>query len=317
MSIQFLNFSGANGFTIRDDEFAFLFKLAKMFQNTYPNKRICFIRETWLGQEQFENLIKNVNYDLLVLFCLMDQHMINTSNIKNCIEVGYVKNSEFFYDSLSVFFAKRFEYNFEINTDPKKFTKHFLSYNGKPHWHRIQLIKELKNADLLNYGHVTFASKEKRTNKIIFDIPQENKIVPGPYDPLTLGPEENWNTSFLNIVTETEVDPSAFWFWNEKTFKPILGYRPFLTYAHGGNVEMLRHYKFEDYTNDFKDISDLDLTVISNIVPFLEILCQQDMKYIRYKYKRLWSKIEYNRENFFNHARNQADIFRKFKKLSI
>ena len=318
MSIQFLDSGSATGYTIRNDEYSFLICVAKIFQNKHPNKRICFMRESWLTQELAEDMIKNINYDLLITFCLMDEHYIDISKFGNAISVGYVKNSEYFYDALAVLFAKHFNYNVKVNTDPSLFQKSFLSYNGKPHKHRKDLVKELAKENLLDKGYVSFASKELQPlKKIKQDDILENRIVPGPYDPLTFGPMENWNTFFLNVVTETSHDPSDIWFWNEKTFKPMLGYRPFLTYAPGGNIEMLKHYKFEDYTTDFKDISDLDLTNTNNVVPFLKVLSSQNNKYIIYKYKKLWEKITYNRQNFFDHVKKQSEIFNKIEKIAI
>tara|TARA_B110000503_G_scaffold137376_1_gene221479 strand:+ start:3792 stop:4748 length:957 start_codon:yes stop_codon:yes gene_type:complete len=318
MSIQFLDSGSANGYAIRNDEYNFLFRVAKIFQNKHPNKKICFMRESWLTQELAENMLKNINYDFLITFCLMDEHVIDTNKFNNAISVGYIKNSKYFYDSLAVLFAKHFNYNIDINTNPKLFQKSFLSYNGKPHEHRKELIKSLRKAELVDKGYISFASMETiALRKIKQDDILKNRIVPGPYDPLTFGPMENWNTFFLNIVTETSPNPSDSWFWNEKTFKPMLGYRPFLTYAPGGNVEMLKHYKFEDYVNDFNDISDLDLTNTDNIVPFLKVLSEQNTKYIVHKYKQLWEKITYNRQHFFDHVKNQSQIFSRLEEIAI
>ena len=85
---------------------------------------------------------------------------------------------------------------------------------------------------------------------------------------------------------------------SEKTFKPILGHRPFLIYAPNGGIECLYRRGFEPYVNDFSDIVDIDLKEPYNVVEFLKILCQQPKSYYQMKFAQLQEKLHFNRAQF-------------------
>jgi hypothetical protein len=119
-----------------------------------------------------------------------------------------------------------------------------------------------------------------------------------PNDIMTLGDPSNWNRCFLNVVTETVFDITKEHFVSEKIFKPMLGLRPFLVYSTDGAVTWLRQKGFEPYVSDFRDITDLDLSLSDNLVPFLKILCDQPVNYLQTKIVDLQEKILYNKQRF-------------------
>jgi hypothetical protein len=76
-------------------------------------------------------------------------------------------------------------------------------------------------------------------------------------DIFSLGDLHNWNRSLLCIVTETEfsnTNPSNF-FMSEKTWKPVLGLRPFFVYGQ----PRLRDYLKEQGFDIFEDIFDYSI----------------------------------------------------------
>jgi hypothetical protein len=113
---------------------------------------------------------------------------------------------------------------------------------------------------------------------------------------------------FVSIVTETiwDVEPSNF--VSEKTFKPIVGLRPFLLYAPNGGVKCLESRGLESYVDDFSDITDADLTQPYNIPVFVNELCKQSTVYWRMKFKALESKILYNFNQYKKHVTQQKRI---------
>ena len=81
--------------------------------------------------------------------------------------------------------------------------------------------------------------------------------------------------------------------------------RPFLVYADDGAEKWLGKHGFVNYLDDFSDISDLDLRQQENLVPFLEILCNQPRRYWQKKLVDLNQKIVYNKEHFYRYVDKQ------------
>jgi len=109
-------------------------------------------------------------------------------------------------------------------------------------------------------------------------------------------------------VTETiwDIEPSNF--VSEKTFKPILGCRPFLIYAPNGGVECLITRGFEHYVNDFQDITDLDLQQPWAISNFIDVLCAQGQSYWTMKFTQLKDKLLFNQQQFKTYVSRQKNI---------
>ena len=128
---------------------------------------------------------------------------------------------------------------------------------------------------------------------------------------MSLGDTSNWCRSFLNVITETTWDINNSGFVSEKIYKPIVGCRPFLVYDPDGATQWLTHRGFEPYTQDFRDISDLDLTNPDNLAAFLEVLCAQPRAYWQKKFLDLQSKIMYNKQHFADYIRDQRQIIEK------
>jgi hypothetical protein len=123
-------------------------------------------------------------------------------------------------------------------------------------------------------------------------------------DIMSLGHPTNWQRCFLNVVTETQFDIKQTYFVSEKIYKPIIGHRPFLVYATDGAVSWLTERGFENYTQDFQDISNLDLSQPENIAPFLTTLCAQPRTYWQMKFVALRDKIVYNNNNFYKYVKS-------------
>jgi hypothetical protein len=85
----------------------------------------------------------------------------------------------------------------------------------------------------------------------------------------------------------------------------MLGQRPFLVYDTDGATRWLQHRGFQDYTQDFDDITDLDLRCPENMVPFLEILVAQPRSYLQHKIIDLSDKISYNYHRFGEFVQEQ------------
>lgn len=195
----------------------------------------------------------------------------------------------------------------------------YMCLNRKPHWHRRQLYQQLEAHNLLDLGMVSMGSD---TGPAVRTLPEDrahDNLAPNaaavhygvPNDIVSIGHLPNWQRCFLNVVTETFYDINKTGFVSEKIYKPIVGCRPFLLYDPDGGTQWLTRCGFEVYTKDFTEITDLDLSLPHNIVPFLKTLCAQNTTYWQSKYLALKDKIMYNKTHFTEYVKQQKLIVKK------
>ena len=197
-------------------------------------------------------------------------------------------------------------------TDASNIDTAYMCLNRKPHWHRQKLYNKLQALDLLQHGIVSMGGSGTATRSLDVDTDHDN-LAPNascdhygiPNDIVSLGHIKNWQRHFVNIVTETIYDINHSGFVSEKIYKPIVGCRPFLIYDPDGGTRWLQDRGFAPYVNDFRDITDLDLTVPDNIADFLVVLCEQTPQYWQAKYLALQEKILYNKHHFADYVHNQ------------
>lgn len=190
----------------------------------------------------------------------------------------------------------------------------YMCLNRKPHTHRLRLYQGLKEANLLDQGFVSMGGNPPI--RLLETDTTGQKIAPNPgreqygieNDVVSLGHINNWQRHFLNIVTETIWDCEPSNFVSEKTFKPVLGLRPFLIYAPNGAIQCLKSRGLEPYVNDFNDITDADLTQPYNIAVLLGELCKQPKDYWQMKFRSLESKILHNFNQYKKHVAQQKNI---------
>lgn len=186
----------------------------------------------------------------------------------------------------------------------------YMCLNRKPHQHRLRLYTGLADAGLLDSGFVSMGGDNPR---YLNEDSEGQDIAPNggrsqygiANDIVSLGNINNWQRHFLNIVTETiwDIEPSDF--VSEKTYKPILGLRPFLIYAPNGGEACLKSRGLETYLDDFEDITDADLRQPYNIPVLLTELCRQSPSYWKMKLVALREKLLYNQQQFKHHVRQQ------------
>lgn len=179
----------------------------------------------------------------------------------------------------------------------------YLAYNRKPRIHRIQLVTELINNELLDRGWVTFEKGhypeiDVRTENTDQTLHSADVRFSRPEDILSLGNLEIWKNSYLIIASETDhADP---WQLSEKTWKPIFGLRPFL--INGGQevykiLERLGLYTPKDF---FKN-SDLDCSYTS-VASQIKALYSIPAKELYKLWEDQFEMLLYNRKRMFEIA---------------
>jgi hypothetical protein len=171
----------------------------------------------------------------------------------------------------------------------------YLSYNRKPHLHRYNLVKSLIENNLHDVGHVTYqhgvfpeidmATGNTETDywdKIFIQQSYNYKGNPDlrysrPEDATSLGNLDIWNSAYLNIISET-TDTNPYHI-TEKTYKPIIGLRPFIINGHSNLYNILKKMGFYTTVDFFNDLNleNGSIESIIRLVSYLKTLNKTEL----------------------------------------
>lgn len=188
--------------------------------------------------------------------------------------------------------------NVNLNQD---FKYYFLSYNRKPKLHRQDFITKLIHNNLLQYGWVTytkgvFKDIDILTGETDQHLINEDKRFSRPEDLHTLGNLNVWNDSFCVVVTETEFQDQ--WQLTEKTWKPIMGLRPFIIIGHPNLQSILTEQGFYN-TNELFGIHN---NHTDDAIRLLLNLCSKDKNEVYEMYSSMLPKLQHNRQRLIELA---------------
>lgn len=181
------------------------------------------------------------------------------------------------------------------------FKYYFLSYNRKPKPHRYELVDKIVKNNLLKSGWITYTENvfneiDQYTGNTDQELINEDKRFSRPEDMSTLGNLDIWNNSFCIIVTETEFnDP---WQISEKTWKPIMGLRPYITIGHNNINNILNSLGF--YSGN--DLFDYKFNSIDNTIDFLKLLTSQSKANVYEMYIKMLPKLQHNKNKLIELA---------------
>lgn len=231
---------------------------------------VAFVNSTWIERDKELERIKN--FDNVIVYsgpdwentnCIQlrrNAHQFLNDNNKNVVHVGNTYGKNYFsywlyfvYEHLDRFLPDNFDYT--LHKDHKS----YMCLNRKPHNHRIQLMEKLFENNLIDKGYTSLGTFEDWQNKskfdtlpIVLDVDKEytlgNEIsgdVGIPNDILSLGNNSLWCKHFLNVVTETVIHSDVF--VSEKTYKPILGLRPFVILGDDRIYDILHDYGIDTF----------------------------------------------------------------------
>jgi hypothetical protein len=289
-----------------------------------PNNTV-LINSTWYGTDYHQQVmqqLRNMSFDKIVLVSMLDAAIPATDWYQefDCSvhAIGYYPGPDtidFWAVAVDRYFTQpSFELNNHLLIDTA-----YMCLNRKPHWHRRQLYNQLVNLNIVDQGIVSMGGDNTPAVRVLSTDSGGCELAPNAgtdqngiaNDIMSLGHPANWQRHFLNVVTETQFDIKKTYFVSEKIYKPILGCRPFLVYSSDGAVDWLAERGFETYVNDFRDITDLDLSTPENIAPFLVSLSAQGLLYWQAKYLALKDKIMYNKTHFTEYVKQQKFIIEK------
>jgi hypothetical protein len=293
--------------------------LVKNLNYQYPDVSKAVVVTSWHEPTDLILQLQKLQPELTVLCSLTDP----LGPIENLIDqipgsvvlVGYV-NSEYFFDFWAVACAKFFKTYSNAELELKQIEYVFLNYNRKPHRHRTELVKLLETTGLINHGCVTLGNSQYTVNDHDSDYQTygANDVVGDvgiPNDVYSLGQLNIWNTSFINVVSETQYEYSKNVFLSEKIFKPIIGLRPFVINGSPGIYRLLKQAGFDC----FEDMFPVDILSNENFNSswkfdnhkyIIESLNGFKDRNLIDLYNQIRPRLIYNQNLFYEYARNQS-----------
>lgn len=257
---------------------------------------VMLVNSTWLLNRDLAQEIRNANTDFIICHNLVDPAI---SQIKQIIQNSgiphlFIGNCDQYRLD---FWAMVCDLNFQAYTNDelqlRPGAKKFMCLNRKPHAHRqviMQYLDQVKEQGYLTTG----------ANCDLIDADVGDYAIPN--DVYTLGDITTWQDSYLNIVTETTFNNDNF-FISEKTWKPVIGLRPFFVYGQPRLREYLRVQGFDtfedliDYTGCVteKDYAELAVKTVDNLIVnyssrFQQRLVNNQQRFRSYVYEQ-WDRL--------------------------
>ena len=314
-------------------------------ENCFTDDTNLFINLTWFGP-QFNNacwktilhyIENNQTFDRIFWMagfdppCLVPDQFTQVEHglkVKEVYYLGAFDNSKFSFYFPTVCTAEEIvDYAVEdlVLTNLEKL---YLCYNRKPKPHRINLVRKILDNNLESYGTLTLGKNDSNYNVsegietdlyLTIDDDVNNYGRDGkfaihknfggvPYDLCSLGRIDIWQNHFLNIVSETEFNPWDNMFVTEKTWKPMIGLRPFVLNGQLKIYQWLRDNGFKTFTHCFNGIELENLqefAIHDAIVSVIKYLTTLDKQEILAMYKDILPDLHYNRNRFFEFAKEQ------------
>ena len=303
------------------DEIDLVENLKKQIEDKFPDETNLLLNLTWFGPQfknnneykKFLKLIENTKIDNLFLQGSGDPVHLSKEETTKLFEVSKAKklfllgnfDSRHCYSFHSFVISKYFEKYSLQDLKMKKDKYIFLNYNRKPAEHRVNLVKLLDQQDLSKHGIITLANERFLEDDVNDEKGWSGGGYSTPHDIHSLGRLDIWQNHFLTIVSETDYQDFLWTFVSEKTFKPLLGLRPFVINGQTDTYKWLTKRGFKTFNKYWNHINvencDID-DVHPNICKVVNFLKTQNLTEL---YTDMLDDLIYNRERFYEFAKEQ------------
>lgn len=202
----------------------------------------------------------------------------------------------------------------DMGSKPTHVSDLFLCYNRKPRPPRVELYNQFNRYDLLQHGtytlgkHIPFGVNHNANHAVVIKDTLEDyadrlpvdEIDPEgtgiPNDIVSVGDIDTWAKSLFVIVNETTTTINVQYpFISEKTWKPIIGKKPFFVLGDNATVEVLQAHGFYTFEKHF----GFQPNRVEDLIEFLNSAKNQD-------YEKLWLSlqpmVEHNYKNFYRYT---------------
>lgn len=231
-------------------------------------ERVMIVNPTWMHDDNIRQEIQTADPDFIICHNFADPAIPRIFDEIKQTGVPYIilGNSAHFRLDFWAMVCDLYFQNYEpADLELLPTAKKFICLNRKPHQHRVTLVEAL-----LPFKADGYISLGTPTNPILLD--EDFNVEQGIKDEFaalaandafvtdkirndifSLGNLDIWRNSLLCLVTETEFsnpNPGDF-FTSEKTFKPIIGLRPFFVYGQPALREYLKEQGFDIFEDIF------------------------------------------------------------------
>ena len=234
--------------------------------------RVMIINPTWLHESNIADDIAKADPDLIICHNFVDPAVPRIFETIEQAGRPYIilgNSDQYRIDFWAMVCDLYFENYEEQDVELLPTARKYICLNRKPHPHRRVIVSELQAANVFDQGYVSLGLPGDQA--IIIDTEFNNaQGIRDEYgnlgvdetfvsrkilnDIFSVGDINVWRNSYLCLVTETEFNNAtpANFFTSEKTFKPIIGLRPFFVYGQ----PKLRQYLKDRGFDIFEDIFD-------------------------------------------------------------
>lgn len=244
--------------------------------------------------------------------------------VENVEEVLYIGNSPGVgYFSYWLFFIKKYFPTYKLeDISPVNISYLFMNLNRKRHIHRVNLVEKLLQENLQDCGLISLGGDDTNGIDPIL-LPEDIVSEEGDYlvanrkegitnDIASIGSLTNWNKHLINVVTETTIHSDTF--ISEKTWKPIIGLRPFMIIGDVKIYSYLKEYGIDTF-DDIFGTGYLDPNFNNRVNWAIQNLKKyKDIDYSEL-YKSLYSRLLYNRNKMDEIFKINENRFNNVKKL--
>ena len=279
--------------------------------------RVLMLNTSWITAEQAGTTIGESGADFVVAMCLYNSlpadiyRAIVDSGVPHVI-VGLASGPTCYRISFSAIANPRYFERYtveELELLPD--SRRFICLNRKPRPHRVRLVELLEESGLSELGYISLGDpKNPRVlPQTTTTLTNDESFINGAgirNDIFSLGPLSVWNRSLLCLTTESEFDNEIqeLHYTTEKTWKPIIGLRPFFIYGQ----PVLRDYLKDNGFDIFEDIFDYSvLHDRSTEKEYVEVAKQAILSIDdpAATYHRLLPRLMANKETFYRYSDNE------------
>jgi hypothetical protein len=282
-------------------------QLATYISDKYPEQSTAIVVPNWYEYQAVQDWINQI--PATVIACSLTDPLSQVwSTDTRIFGYGNIK-----FDFWAVACLRNFKQYRYQELLPTQFDFLFLNYNRKPHTHRIELVEAFEQAGIINLGCTTLGGSSYTVNDVDADYLNSGaRDVVGdigiPNDIYSLGRLDIWQRSFINIVSETQFDSTST-FVSEKTFKPIIGLRPFVI---NGNPQIYTWLQSAGF-DCFEDIFPVQQLIRSTNTAHSHKLIVDAVQSIKDKdpmkvYLHLLPRLINNQTHFYEYANSQQNI---------
>jgi len=291
--------------------------------------RVMFVNPTWLHEDDIAGNIEKTDPDFIICHNFVDPAVPKifdaiTQSGRPHLIIGNADQYrlDFWAMVCDLYFQNYEERNLPVLPTARK----YICLNRKPHPHRVSLVNHLIVAGVKEHGHISLGlpgeqalvleeefSDEQGIRDEYGNLGTDETFVSRHIrnDIFSLGSDSIWQNSLLCLVTETEFNnyyPKNF-FTSEKTFKPILGMRPFFVYGQAPLREYLKQQGFDifedvfDYSNINESVNDPDRQrqYAQVAINAINQVTNPEQEYAR----KYFGRCQYNKNHFRTYAYQQ------------